>query len=415
MLNKQNLITVFEHQKLSFNLKNENEKQLHDALETYHGRYTPFFKLIKNGVQFNEYVGIIQIGKTTIEVLPKADKAGEDKWRNLLIGMVKTVWGFDVKSTGSSSLKLKPNSILELYFELFICELDYLIHRGLIKRYRKNEGNQTALKGTLKFSKHIAQNLVHKERFYVTYTQYSDEHTIHEILYKTLKLLAHLNTNPFIKGKIGSLSLNFPEMKDIKVNESTFKKIVFDRKNQHYQIALKIAKLLLLNHHPAISKGRNDVLALMFNMNSLWEQFILVTLKRKLKTYTISSQVSKSFWKPVSGYSSKMRPDIILKCKESLENYVLDTKWKNLNGYNPSPEDLRQMYVYHRFYQAKKVALVYPYHQHAIQNGVYYSSEFHGEMSNKECSIIQIATASDVNSWQDEIVTQINAAIRSSI
>lgn len=405
---KDNRITVFEHDKLFFNLKNDKEKQLHDALELYHGNYTPFFKLIRNGVQFNENVGVIQIGKITIEVLPKVDKSGEEKWRNLLIGMIKTVWGFDVKSTGCSSLKLKSNSMLELYFELFISEVEYLLHRGLIKRYRKNEGNQTSLKGALQFSKHISQNLVHKERFYVKYTQYSNEYTIHEILFKTIKLLANLNSNPQLKGRIGTLTLNFPEIKEIKVNESTFDKIVFDRKNQHYRMALEIAKLLLLNYHPDVSKGRNDVLALMFDMNSLWEQFILVTLKRKLKSHHVSAQVTKSFWKPISGYSSKMRPDVILKCKESQENYVLDTKWKNLNGYNPSPEDLRQMYVYHRFYQAKKVALVYPSDQHSIQRGNYFSSDNHLEMSDKECSIMQIATASDIKVWQDEIVNQIN-------
>lgn len=406
-MNKQNHITVFEHEKRFFNLKDEKEKQIHEALERYHGNYTPFFKLLRNGVQFNEHVGVIQIGKTTIEVLPKTDKSGEEKWRDLLIGMIKTVWGFDVKSTGSSSLKLKSNSILELYFELFISEIEYLLHRGLIKRYRKNEGNQTSLKGALQFSKHITHNLVHKEHFYVKYTQYSNEHSIHEILFKTIKLLAHINSNSLLKGRIGALTLDFPEMKEIKVNESTFDKIVFDRKNQHYQTALEIAKLLLLNYHPDVSKGRNDVLALMFDMNSLWEQFILVTLKRKLKSHHVSAQVTKSFWKPISGYSSKMRPDIILKCKESQENYVLDTKWKNLNSYNPSPEDLRQMYVYHRFYQAKKVALVYPSDQHSIQKGNYFSSENHLEMSEKECSIMQIATALDIKVWQKEIVNRI--------
>lgn len=400
-------ITVFEHEKLVFNLKDEKERQLLEALEVYHGNQTPFFKLIRHGVQFNEYVGIIQIGKTTIEVLPKADKSGEKKWRKLLIGMIQTVWGFDVKSTGSSSLKLKSNSILELYFELFISELEYLLHRGLIKRYRKNEGNQTSLKGALQFSKHISQNLVHKERFYVKYTQYSNEHIIHEILFKTIKLLAHINSNPLLKGRIGTLTLNFPEMKEVKVTESTFDKIVYDRKNQHYKVALEIAKLLLLNYHPDISKGRNDVLALMFDMNNLWEQFIVVTLKRKLTAHHVSSQVTKNFWKPNTGYASKMRPDIILQCKNSKEQYVLDTKWKNLNGYNPSPEDLRQMYVYHRFYQAKKVALIYPSDQHSIQKGNYFSSENHLEMSDKECSIMQIATASDIKVWQEEIVNRI--------
>ena len=402
-----NLITVFEHEKLFFNLKNSEEKQLHESLEAYHGEGTPFFKLIRNGVQFNAHVGIIQIGKITIEVLPKADQSGEDKWRRLLIGMIKTVWGFDVKSTGSSALKLKSNSILELYFELFLTEVEYLLHRGLIKRYCKNEGNQTSLKGALQFSKHISQNLIHKERFYVKYTNYSNEHTIHEILFKTIKLLAQINSNALLKGRIGVLCLNFPEMKQIKVNATTFNQIVFDRKNKHYQTAIEIAKLLLLNYHPDVSKGRNNVLALMFDMNSLWEHFILVTLKRKFTSHNVSSQITKNFWKPNSGYPSKMRPDIILKCRNTGENFVLDTKWKNLNGYNPSTEDLRQMYVYHRFYQAKKVALIYPSDKNIIQKGNYFSSDIHGEMSSKECSIMQIACASEIKVWQEVIADQI--------
>jgi len=107
-----------------------------------------------------------------------------------------------------------------------------------------------------------------------------------------------------------------------------------------------------------------------------------------------------------------MRPDIILKGKDSQESYVLDTKWKNLNGYNPTPDDLRQMYVYHRFYQANKVALIYPSDQHSIQKGKYFSSENHLAMSDKECSIIQIATSSDIKIWQDEIVEQLNVLVK---
>ncbi|RTZ50444.1 hypothetical protein EJ377_03040 [Chryseobacterium arthrosphaerae] len=35
------------------------------------------------------------------------------------------------------------------------------------------------MKGSLQFSRHISQNLVHKERFYVKYSHYDVNHKIH--------------------------------------------------------------------------------------------------------------------------------------------------------------------------------------------------------------------------------------------
>jgi 5-methylcytosine-specific restriction enzyme subunit McrC len=161
---KENIV-VFEHEIIRFDRgDNKITKDQFDALVHYHGNGIPYYKLVYNGIQFNEHVGVIQVGNILIEVLPKADKnpsSNEEysKWKNLLIGMLQTVGSFDIKSTSSSNLKVKPNSILDLYFEMYVKEVEYLLHTGLIKKYNKKEGNVTALKGQLQFSKHIQHNL----------------------------------------------------------------------------------------------------------------------------------------------------------------------------------------------------------------------------------------------------------------
>ena len=258
------------------------------ALQHYYGAGVPFFKLIYNGVQFNEYVGVIQIGKTLIEVLPKADKTlhsevEENKWRDILIGMMRSVGGFNIKSTNSSNLKIKPNSILDLYFEMFINEVEYILHSGLIKKYRKKEGNVTALKGSLQFNKNIQFNITHQERFYVRHTTYDVEHQLHFILYKAIQLIQQINVNSALQSRIGSLLLYFPEMPDIKVTPITFDKLIFNRKTEHYKKGIEIAKMLLLQYYPDIIKGRNNVLALMFDMNLLWEKFVFTSLRKHKK------------------------------------------------------------------------------------------------------------------------------------
>lgn len=405
MVRPKHHITVFEHEVLRVG-KGEND--LSDdqflALERYHGNGVPYFKLVYNGIQFNEHVGVIQVGDTLIEILPKADRNDKDaaKWRFLLIGMLRSVGSFDIKNTSSSNLKIRPNTILDLYFELFIKEIEFLMHTGLIKKYRKNEGNVTALKGSLQFGKHIQHNLVHQERFYVRHTIYDVQHTLHYVIYKALKLLKILNRNMDLQSRIGSLLLHFPEMPDIKITESTFDKLAYNRKNEHYKKAIEISKLILLQFHPDVAKGKNHVLALMFDMNLLWEQFIYVTLRKLRRTeLKITAQTSKFFWRPDQGRRSTIVPDILV--QNDGENIILDTKWKNLGNYNPSPEDLRQMYVYHDYYDAKKVALVYPGPVASYRGGFYLHQKMNSKLSDKQCSVIIIPAGEDVKAWQDNI------------
>lgn len=408
-------ITVFEHESLRTDI---GEQRLSDiqlkSLQTYFGENgVPYFSLIHKGVRFNEFVGVIQVGELVIEVLPKADAAfaGDNEkkqWRDILIDMLFAVGVFDIHAPSSSSLKLKSNSILDLYFEIFINEIESLLHRGLIKQYRKKEGNVTALKGSLHFAKHIQQNLTHQERFYVRHTTYDVEHQLHFIFYKTICLLRQINTNVNLHSRIGALMLHFPEMPDIKVTEATFERIVFSRKTESYKKAIEISKLLLLQYHPDVSRGRNNVLALMFDMNKLWEQFVYVSLRQhKKENTTITGQTSKFFWKPQRGYRVKMRPDIVVN-KDRNDCVVLDTKWKNLNGYNPSPDDLRQMYVYHEYYGANKVALIYPGKETSNSNGNYLDPITRQE-TEKECSVISFIVEPKIKQWQKKIYTELES------
>lgn len=412
MCKEKNHICVFEHERLKVNTKEKFSVSHLLALQKYHGdKGTPFYSLIHNGVKFNSHVGVIKVGELSIEVLPKADKnsTSKDTWRNLLIDMMRAVGLFNIHAPTTSALSIKTNFILDLYFDLFLREVEYLFHKGLIKKYRKTEGNKFALKGNLLFSKHIQQNLVHQERFYVRHSTYDQEHLLHQLLYKTLLLLKRTNTNTALKSRIGALLLHFPEMKDLTVTEATFNKIVYNRKTENYQEVMKIVRLLLLNYHPDLSLGHNDVLALMFDMNTLWERFVFVSLRKNFdESIKVKAQNTEHFWRPTGGRSCKMKPDILI--TNGGTHIVLDTKWKNIGKGRPSIEDLRQMYVYADLFEAQKVALVYP-GEGALISGEYYdkvSKEF-----KKECSLLPIELSRgegqfvNVKNWQKAISEKI--------
>lgn len=401
--------TIFEHQSLIEGtlygktlFTSDNHQQL---VRFFKEKNFPYYTLIRNGVKFNEYVGVIQIGNTIVEVLPKVEENDEHYWRKMLIEMIRSVGIFKIKAPTSSNLNIKNNSILELYFEMFIDECQGLLRNNLIKKYRKVERNVFALKGCIVFNKHLQQNLTHKERFYTKHTVYDNLHPLNCVLYKTIRLLRTFVKSEKLKSRIGELMLNFPEMPDIGVNEPFFKNIQYNRKTDPYKAAIEISRLILLNYHPDVNKGNNNVLALMFNMNELWEKFVIKSLINHCGNgLNIERKPSRNFWS-FDGVK-KMYPDIVItdgeKCK-----LILDTKWKNIGEDWASDNDLRQMYTYSKFYDGAGCTLIYPGIETKTRKGNFMDEVNNQVISSVTCDLITLKVNSSIVDWQREITQEL--------
>lgn len=401
----QNKISVFEYNQLRLGNSYNGvafTPVLLDSLERFHAaNKTKYFSLIRNGIEFCNYVGVIQVGGIQIEVLPKLDNNDADTniWRDNLISMLRVAGMFNVDAPSRGMLSLKPNSILELYFELFITEVEYLIRTGLVKQYRRQTQNQTSLKGALDFPNHLSKNLVHKERFYTRSSVYDHEHIWHRILRQAIDLIRAISQSADIHNRIEALNLNFPELSPIRINQQTFDGLVYSRKTEAYRTAIEIAKLLLLRFHPDLAKGTNNVLALMFDMNLLWESFVYHSLRKQFikhsVPYTIRAQASKLFWSS-DRYRKTLRPDMIIESKD--KRIVLDTKWKDVSGKGPSSSDLQQLFAYSQLFCSSQNALVYPSSNHYCQHGKYAI-----EGNAVSGSLVCIGLKGGFSSWQDDI------------
>jgi 5-methylcytosine-specific restriction enzyme subunit McrC len=409
-------LVVYEHE--SVRLKHRThpiEKGLYDNLVSYYGTDgVPYFSLIHNGIKFNQFVGVLQIGDYTIEVLPKTDhqlsvnsnEALEKKaWQQLLIDMLKAANFLEVHAPSSAALNLKSNSLLDLYFELLINEVEQLLRRGLVKEYRRTEGNCSSLKGSLHFTKHIRHNLVHKERFYVKYSIYDRDTVFNSILRSALQLTAMICRDPALQGRAQMLLLDFPEGRAVKDAKGVFSRLRFNRKTEAYVTAIQIARLLLLNYHPDVIKGREHVLAIMFDMNTLWEKFVATSLQKNIRKFndytgfTVRSQSKFQFWKIDSGRTMSLKPDLKVASPHTCR-LILDTKWKNISGAKPIPEDLRQVYTYSKFHNDANVILVYP-GTASIRTSQFLDKTASG--SQISCNIVEVPVMTNMKLWQQEI------------
>ena len=103
-----------------------------------------------------------------------------------------------------------------------------------------------------------------------------------------------------------------------------------------------------------------------------------------------------------------MKWDIVIN-RDRPDCLVLDTKWKNIGKTIPSPDDLRQMFVYMQYFKAKKVSLIYPGEETRINSGLYYSVDYpnQNETSQDECSVISIGIEKNTIEWQKSIAEKL--------
>ena len=354
------VIRVFEHESLTLGRLTPSEL---DKLYAFNDRNNNvFFTGIRNGIKFKNYVGVIQIGRKTIEILPKADRTTKsrepnerDLWQQALIGMLNLTHKVKVQSMSEAALMPRMNSILDMYFQIYLDEVKTLLHRGLLRQYRKATGNLKVVKGRILFGEQVKKNYVHQERVYSEHQVYDADNLYNQILLKALNIISGLSAHPLIRDQIQRLKLDFPDMKQVAITAAHFDRLKENRKTKPYQTALQIARMIILNYQPDIRAGSENMIALLFNMNKLWEEYIYRVLQRALQSddYELSYNPTKKFWK-----DKTIRPDMVI--KHGATHYVIDAKWKVPAGRQPSDADLKQMFAYNLYWKATQSMLLYP-------------------------------------------------------
>jgi len=346
-----------------------------EVLERHAGtKGVPWFERIHKGVRFSSYVGVVQVKDLQIEVLPKIDNMEADRsvWQRVLVNMLRESGILHITDTGTSDLRLLGNSVLDLYLIRFLEECERLVHQGLVRRYRKQSGNLHVLKGALQFSRHVTENLIHKERFYTRHTVYDHNHVFNSLLRQALEVVGRINTTPWLRARIAGLLTFFPEVSTLPVTERLFDTLPYSRNTETYRTAINIARLILLNYHPDILRGQHHVIAMMFDMNRLWERWIGRQLQKHLPEYEVQSGSTIGFWTPEQSTSpSTLRPDFLLTHRTTGEGLIIDTKWKRPPENRPSEADLRQIFAYNLLFCCREGILIYPGTKTAHRAGVF--------------------------------------------
>ena len=322
-------------------------------------------------ITLKNYVGLIQLKNGyQIQVLPKInfsssnDVCNEDTKR-IFLNMLRSMRDFPSKVFNDANLKIGQMNLYEIFINMYLQEVRKLVKHGIKSTYISWEDNKNFFKGKLLTSQHIRKNIIHKERFFVSYDEFHPNRPENKLIKSTLFKLQKLTTSAKNSQEIRQLLTAF-ETVDLSSNYSLdFAKIQIDRNTQDYEALMKWSKVFLFDKSFTTFSGSSSARALLFPMERVFESFIAQQIKKVLipegwqvftqdKGYYLFTSPNKCF---------ALKPDIV--CRRDDKTIIMDTKWKNIDksekkNYGISQSDMYQMYAYSKKYKTSDIWLLYP-------------------------------------------------------
>lgn len=316
-------------------------------------------------LQAQNYVGIIQTKSgDSLEILPKihdndngSNKEAVENSKRILLRMLKTLKNHPFKNINIANLKSLNLPLLEIFISMFLDEVSKLIKIGIKSDYVELEDNLKFLKGKLKISEQIRKNIVHKERFYVCYQEFSIDRAENRLIKSTLEFLYRRSKSSKNQQLIREYLFIFDEISSSSDINADFSRLKLNRQTKHYEQALLWSKIFLQNKSFSPYRGSDVAFALLFDMNVLFESYVGNFIKKKLPDTILQHQEKYLIEKPRKDFG--LKPDIFLRYKN--QNYIADTKWKIVKSRDDiSQADLYQLYAYGKKYECGRLYLVYP-------------------------------------------------------
>ena len=382
---EERIFTFREFQKIK-------NKKIYSKLKKYiydnnlEDRYE-FFKITKDSIVPQNFVGTIPLNDIQIEILPKIPLVENDivaeKIRFLEI--LQNISYFKEKFFNNSKIAITDTSILEIFINLFIKEVEEIIEKGLLYNYIDINENINVFKGKLDINNHIKYNFSHKEKFFMKFDEFSISSLENSIIKLTIQKLKKISVSSKNKDNLNKISHHFENIRVLSNSIESLKYITFDRTNSYYKNAIQYAKIFLNNHSSSIFTTANgEVATVLFPMETIFENYITNKLINIIKEKFYNEFIIKAQDDSCSVFSNvtlnnteinnmfKVKPDIVIKNKETKEIFILDTKWKVLNKsdekFKISLEDIYQMLAYVKTYNdryknshtCEKAYLIYP-------------------------------------------------------
>ena len=326
------------------------------------------------------YIGVLTFNDgTAIEILPKIVSTVPEhsqRAKKLLVDMLRSLTNVSYKSLQVTNVDIENMPLLDIFIRMFLDEVFRLVKHGLRSNYETIAENRSFFKGKILFSEQLKHNFSHKERTFTEFDEFTPNCPENRLVKSTLMLLYKQTHSSRNKTDIKTLLAAFDN-----VPSSTDYTGDFSKAGKSYGTLLLWCQIFLTGKSFTSFSGSGVAFALLFPMETLFERYVAVQLKKVLpaEEFLISIQDKTHYLFLSPSKKFLLRPDIVItrKCDNAI--FICDTKWKLLSSHTAnlgiSQADMYQMFAYQKKYNAKNITMLYPMtDQTTSANGIQFDS-----------------------------------------
>lgn len=317
--------------------------------------------------RFGPFCGVLRVGSTVIEVLPKVAVNDDAAARGTVMAMLRAVGDLSLATTQQVGLGMQALHLLDLFILDFCNGVQARLQRGALRQYEVQQDNIATVRGRIQFAENARRNPFDRSRLVCRY----DELLLDNVYNRALKFVLHRLLghclHPETKRVVNGVLRCMEEVADQPCTAADIECLRFNRLTSVWQPVFRRAAWLLRGLYPDLFAGQLEAVGLLFSMQQLFERFVGVVLRRTWSgsnAQVVLQGPPRNFAQTAEGEAFGMRPDATVVAPDGLPALIVDAKWKQLDkadrNSGVSRDDIYQMAAYAACYECRELALAYP-------------------------------------------------------
>jgi 5-methylcytosine-specific restriction enzyme subunit McrC len=353
-----------------------------------------FIHLGRTWLRATQFVGVIQVGDTTLQILPKIDydsagdtdargdsrpfQAAVDSATRNLLHLLSYTQDLQVREQDIAPLLAQRSNWFELLTRLFAMELQRQMKQGLQRSYILFEDTLRVMRGRWQLERQLTRRPHTRHLFDVTYDEFSPDTPLNRVFRFVVDVLLSHSRDSGNRRLLRNISRWLVDVERLgEIPQTYLETMLFTRLNQRFLPAFNLARLFLENHAFQLAAGKRDTFAFAFDMNRLFEEFVYRFIARHRQRILTNGWGEVQLRAQAKGRPTylaerlpdgkavfRLAPDILFTKPSGRAVLILDTKYKELAANQRrlgiSESDMYQMLAYAVALDCPRTLLLYP-------------------------------------------------------